>query len=138
MIDTSTEFGQRAQRRLESETTGWLTTVSPTGQPQSIPIWFLWQPDGSLLMYSQPNALKLRNLRNNPRASFNLNSDAHGNDIVRLEGSVEIGGLPPITEVPAYIEKYRRGIASLNMTPESFSEEYSVPLLMRRPRLRGF
>jgi hypothetical protein len=32
-----------ADGRLKSESIIWLTTVTPSGQPQSTPVWFLWQ-----------------------------------------------------------------------------------------------
>jgi len=41
-LDTSTEFGQRAERRLRDEKLAWLTTVDAKGTPQPIPVWFLW------------------------------------------------------------------------------------------------
>ena len=138
MIDTSTEFGRRAERRLRDETVGWLTTVSPAGQPKTIPIWFLWQDDASLLMYSQAETFKLRNIEHNPRVSFNLNSDPSGNDIIRLEGKAEICTAPLAIDVPAFNEKYADRMASMQMTPESFSRDYSVPLLVKSPKLRGF
>jgi PPOX class probable F420-dependent enzyme len=42
VLDESTEWGARAARRLREEIIGWLTTVSPEGAPQPVPIWFLW------------------------------------------------------------------------------------------------
>ena len=42
-LDPSTEDGAKALRRLETELMGWVTTVSPDGQPRSSPIWFLWR-----------------------------------------------------------------------------------------------
>ena len=38
MLDTTTG----ADRRLREEEVAWLTTVRSSGQPQSVPIWFLW------------------------------------------------------------------------------------------------
>jgi PPOX class probable F420-dependent enzyme len=139
VIDTSTEFGQRVERRLGSEKVCWLTTVTPSGQPKSIPIWFLWQDDGTVLFYSQPDTLKLRNIAANPKVSVNLNSEFYGNDVIRLEGEAEVPEeYPPASDVPAYVEKYRENMASLNATPEQFAEEYSVPILLKPARLRGF
>jgi PPOX class probable F420-dependent enzyme len=54
VLDETTEFGQRAARRLRDEIIGWLTTVAPDGQPQPIPVWFVWDGDRSIRMYSQP------------------------------------------------------------------------------------
>ena len=45
VLDPSTDFGARATRRLNEEIIGWLTTVSPSGQPQPVPVWFLWDGD---------------------------------------------------------------------------------------------
>jgi PPOX class probable F420-dependent enzyme len=66
MLDTTTEAGGRAERRLREEEIAWLTTVRADGQPQSVPVWFLWN-DESFLIYSQPDRQKLRNISNNPR-----------------------------------------------------------------------
>lgn len=139
MIDTTTEFGKRAERRLHDEIIGWLTTVTPGGQPQSVPIWFLWQDDETILMFSQPNRPKLRNIRNNPHVSFNFDSDGTGSNIVRLEGRAEIvEDAPPANEVPAFLEKYRERIPNIDMTADSFAENYPVPVIMTPAKLRGF
>ena len=36
-IDTTTPFGERAQRRLRDERLAWLTTTSADGTPQPVP-----------------------------------------------------------------------------------------------------
>ena len=41
MLDTTTEAGGRAGRRLREEAISWLTTVRADSQPQSVPVWFL-------------------------------------------------------------------------------------------------
>jgi PPOX class probable F420-dependent enzyme len=137
MIDTSTEFGQRVQRRLNDEIIGWLTTVTLGGQPQSVPIWFLWQADETLLIFSKADAPKLRHIRNNPHVSFNLDSDRRGGDIIRLEGAAEIVGTLVATEVPDFIEKYRDGFKRIGMTPDEFAATYSVAVTMKRAKVRG-
>ncbi len=43
MLDTTTEAAARAERRLRQEEIVWLTTVRSDGQPQSVPVWFLWE-----------------------------------------------------------------------------------------------
>ena len=73
MLDTTTEAGRRAQRRLHEEKIAWLTTVRADGQPQSVPVWFLWN-DETFSIYSQPDRQKLRNISRNPRVDLNLNS----------------------------------------------------------------
>ncbi|HLB46217.1 MAG TPA: pyridoxamine 5'-phosphate oxidase family protein [Anaerolineales bacterium] len=42
------------------------------------------------MIYSQPNARKLRNIAHNPRVALNLNSDEWGNHIVVITGEAYI------------------------------------------------
>jgi hypothetical protein len=48
VFDTASEAGRRAEGRLREEGIAWLTTVRADGQPQSVPVWFLWD-GGSFL-----------------------------------------------------------------------------------------
>jgi PPOX class probable F420-dependent enzyme len=57
MLDTTTEAGVRAESRLREEMIIWLTTVRSGGQPQSVPVWFLWEGE-TFLIYSQPGRQK--------------------------------------------------------------------------------
>ena len=107
MLDTSTGAGGRAARRLHDEEVVWMTTVRAGGQPQSVPVWFLWDGEG-FLIYSRPGKQKLENIARNPRVGLNLNSSATGGDVVRVEGTAEVGeSAPPAGEVDAYVEKYQ-------------------------------
>jgi PPOX class probable F420-dependent enzyme len=76
-LDPSTEFGARVARRLADELIGWLVTVNGRGAPQPSPIWFLWD-EGAILLYSQPETAKLRNIAANPRVAMHLPADAVG------------------------------------------------------------
>ncbi|HZY58051.1 MAG TPA: TIGR03667 family PPOX class F420-dependent oxidoreductase [Rubrobacteraceae bacterium] len=128
MLDTTTESGARADRRLQDEEIIWLTTVRRDGQPQSVPVWFLWD-GGTFLVYSQPGRQKLRNISRNPRVALNLNSNTRGGDVVRVEGMTEIvEDAPPATEVGEYVEKYRAAIARIGFDPNGFARAYSVAL----------
>jgi PPOX class probable F420-dependent enzyme len=126
VFDTTTEAGKRAEARLKEEEISWLTTVRSDGQPQTVPVWFLWDDEG-FLIYSQPNRQKLNNLSRNPHVGLNLNSDAYGGDVVRLEGTATIDeDAPPANEVAPYVEKYRESIARIGFDPEGFARAYSV------------
>ena len=136
-IATTTEFGQRVQRRLRDETIGWLTPVGPDGTPQPSPIWFLWDGE-TILIYSQPNTPKLRNIERNPRVALNLDGDGHGGDIVILTGEARVDrDAPGAADHTEYLEKYRQGIERIGMTPEEFAASYSVPIRMTPAKLRG-
>ncbi len=136
-IDTTTDFGRRVERRLREETVAWLTTVGADGTPQPSPIWFLWDGE-TILIYSQPNTPKLRNIERNPRVALNLDGDGRGGDIVILTGEARVDpNAPPARDHPEYLEKYRQGLERIGMTPEQFTASYSVPIRMTPTRLRG-
>jgi PPOX class probable F420-dependent enzyme len=138
MLDEATVFGARAARRLRQDIIGWLTTVTPEGAPQPVPIWFLWDGGSSVLLYSRPGKRKLRNIDANPRVSLNLDSDAVDADIVICWGEARISHDPPAHEVPEYVAKYAERIEALGWTPESFAADFSVPLRIALTRVHGW
>jgi PPOX class probable F420-dependent enzyme len=138
VLDDSTEFGQRATRRLRETIIGWLTTVSPEGAPQPVPVWFLWDGDRSILLYSRPEKRKLQNIAANPKVSLNLDSDGVEADIVVCWGEVRISDDPPGDQIPEYADKYAGRIAALGWTPESFAADFSVPLRIDLTRIHGW
>ena len=128
MLDTTTEAGARAYSRLREEEIIWLTTARSDGQPQSVPVWFLWEGE-TFLVYSQPGRQKLRNIGGNPRVGLHLNSSASGGDVVRVEGTAEVvQDVPPADELGEYVEKYRESIARIGFDPGGFAQSYSVAL----------
>jgi PPOX class probable F420-dependent enzyme len=137
VLDES-EFGVRAGRRLREDIIGWLTTVSPEGAPQPVPIWFLWDGDRSVLLYSRPDKRKLRNIDANPRVSLHLDSDGVDADIVVCWGEARLSNDRRADHVPEYIAKYAERIAALGWTPESFAADFSVPLRIDLTRIHGW
>ena len=138
MLDESTEFGAHATRRLREEIIGWLTTVTADGAPRPIPIWFLWDGDRSILLYSRPEKRKLENVAANPNVSLNLDSDGVDADIVICWGTIGLSDDPPADQVAEYVEKYAERIAALGWTPESFASDFSVPLRIEVTRIHGW
>ncbi len=138
MLDTTTEWGRHVERRLRQEIVIWLTTVGGNRAPHPSPVWFVW--DGaSVLIYSQPDTPKLRNVAANPHVALNFDSDGRGDDIVIINGMAEIpADVPPSDQMPAYQEKYAAEIARIGYTPESFAESYSVAIRVTPTRVRGF
>jgi len=138
MIDPTTDTGARVAQRLQNEQIIWLTTVRADGQPQSSPVWFLWDGD-TFLIYSQPTAQKLRNIRRHPPVSIHLNSDERGENVVTIDGSatIETSALSA-DAMSGYVEKYRNSIASIGHTPESLAQEYSVALRVSPRRIRSW
>ena len=138
MLDETTEFGRRATRRLHEAIIGWLTTVAPDGGPRPIPVWFLWDGERSILLYSRPEKRKLANIAANPKVSLNLDSDGIEADIVVCWGEMRVSDDPPSNEVPEYIRKYASRIEALGWTPDSFAADFSVPLRIELSRIHGW
>jgi PPOX class probable F420-dependent enzyme len=138
VLDETTKFGARAAKRLHEEIIGWLTTVTPEGAPRPIPIWFLWDGDRSILLYSRPEKRKLTNIESNPKVSLNLDSDKVDADIVIAWGTIALSDDPPADQVAEYVEKYTERIAALGWTPESFAADFSVPLRIDVSRIHGW
>jgi PPOX class probable F420-dependent enzyme len=137
-IDTSTDFGKRVRHRLDNEQVAWLTTVNGDGRPFPSPIWFFYEDDGTVLIYSQPNKIKLRNIASNAAVTLNFNADEHGNNVIVLDGAAVVDeSANPAANHDAYIAKYRGGIESIDMTPESFAAEFSVPIRVVLQKVRG-
>jgi PPOX class probable F420-dependent enzyme len=137
VIDDSTEFGARAARHLSDEVVVWLTTVSQRGAPLPMPVWFVWDGEDSVVVYSQPGA-RVRNLESNPHVTLNFAGDGRGGDIVVLSGTATLDrDGPGADEDAAYAAKYGEHIARIGHTPASFANRYSVPVRIRLERLRG-
>jgi len=136
-IDTKSEFGKRAARRLKDELIYWLVTIGSDGTPQPSPVWAM-QDGETFLMYSQPDTPKLRNIAARPQVALHLDGDGKGGDIVIVTGDARVDReAPPADRVPAYIAKYREGIKRIGMTAESFARAYSVAVPITPRHLRG-
>jgi PPOX class probable F420-dependent enzyme len=118
-----------AARRLREEPIIWLTTVTGAGQPQSTPVWFLWDGE-EFLVYGSKDGPKTRNIERNPRVSLHLEGNGRGGGNVIFEGTARVDSDGPLADgVPAYVDKYQSLIDSYGWTPGSFSADY--PHLIR-------
>lgn len=126
------------EERIRTESTMWMTTVRPSGQPQPSPIWFWW--DGTeFLMFSKDDTARLTNIAANPKVSLNLDGDGRGGAIVIVEGVARIDrSLPPARSVPEYITKYQEFLDSYGWTAEGFSVDYPVPVKITPTGLRAW
>jgi len=136
--DFTTPFGQRALHRLGSERVLWLTTVTPGGEPQPSPLWFLWHDD-AVLIYSQPHAPKIRAIQHNPRVALSFNTTPTGENVVIFRGTAEVvlpSPLPSTHQV--FMTKYRPSMQGPEVTEASFDAEYSQLIRVTLTGLRGF
>lgn len=133
------EFTERTRRRLARETVAWFTTVNPKGRPITLPVWFLWNGDTEILIYSLGDAARLGNIRANPNVSFHLDGDKHGGEVVVIEGTATIDRThPPATEVPEYLDRYRGYFNAYGWTPEWFANKYSTPIRVQIDTVRAW
>jgi PPOX class probable F420-dependent enzyme len=138
VFDSGSDADAHALERLRSDMIGWLTTVTPAGQPQTFPIWFLWD-EGEALIYSDRRAKRLENLRTNPRVTLHLGDDGRGGDVVVLEGEARVDDAQPqIPDNRAYLAKYGEWIVEQLGSPEEMATIYNVPLRIRPTRGRAF
>jgi PPOX class probable F420-dependent enzyme len=110
------EFTQEVSSRLESDHYGWLTTVAKSGQPVPRLVWFYF--DGKdVIVYSMPNAAKVRHIKDRPRVSLNLDSDGNGAGIIIVGGDVAVDAenVDP-REDEAYWAKYKADAEQFGLT----------------------
>lgn len=125
MLNTSTPAGVRAEQRLRDELIIWPTTVTAGGQPQTSPVWFLWDGE-TFLVYSKPGTAKMRNLGANPRVALHLDGNGRGGDVVVVEGIASHDSAAARADgIPEYVAKYAERIAANGWTPASFAADYN-------------
>jgi PPOX class probable F420-dependent enzyme len=138
VFDSGSEGDAHARNRLEHDMIGWLTSVTPDGQPQTFPIWFLWDA-GEILVYSDRRAKRNLNIVANPRVSLHLADNGRGGDIVIVEGEARVDdATPPVTGNGAYLAKYGAWIDEFLTSAEEMATIYNVPLRIRPTRGRAF
>jgi PPOX class probable F420-dependent enzyme len=120
------EFTQEVSERLKSDHYGWLTTVAKSGQPVPRLVWYYF--DGTdVIVYSEPNAAKVRHIKNQPRVSLNLDSDGNGAGIIVVGGSATVDAE---NATPLQDEQYRAKYGEL-AARLGFSEEFLAAYNLR-------
>lgn len=136
--DLPTDRRARVEGRLRTNLMAWLTTVSPAGRPDSVPVWFLLRDDDSILVYSQPGKAKLRNIDANPQVALGLDVTDIGRDIIRVEGTaIRVPGHPRADQVPEYAAKYTERIGAIFGTAERFAEAFCEAIVITPTRLHA-
>ncbi len=123
------------EERLRSDKMIWLTTIRPNGCPHTVPVWFVWE-NAMILIFSQAQAQKVRNLRQNRAVILALDDTKNGQDVVILEGTAQLLERGEGRELlDAYSEKYREGLQRIGITAEQFTMLYSQPIRVTPARL---
>ncbi len=131
-------FTEKVKRRLDDEVVIWMTTVNPTGQPQTSLVWYWW--DGSeFLIYSLDPTARVRNVAQNPRVALNFDGNGRGGDVVTIEGKAVIDtDAPTAAEMPEYVAKYRHRMDRGWGGPEEFAEKYPTAIRVTPTKVRAW
>jgi len=97
---------QRAQEFLRNHHRAVLAAFRHDGRPQMSPVLATVDETGRVLISSRETAVKVRNLRRDPRAALLAMSDRFFGDWVQVEGTAEIVSLPEAMD--PLIDYYRR------------------------------
>lgn len=120
LIDATTDFGRRVRERLTEESVAWLTTVGRDGTPQPNPVWFLWDGDSEVVVYTLPSAHRLTHIAERPQVALHLNSDVGGGDVAVLRGVAEVADDLPAADVSEpYLASTRTRCARSSAAPRS-------------------
>jgi PPOX class probable F420-dependent enzyme len=125
-----------ADARLRAEPIAWLTVVTGSGQPQSTPVWFLW--DGSeFLIYGSKSGPKTANIQAHPQVSLHLEGNGTGGGNVIFEGAARIDPDGPRADAVAdYVAKYQERVESYGWTLASFAADYPHVIRVTPTRAR--
>jgi PPOX class probable F420-dependent enzyme len=93
-----------------------------------VPVWFLW--DGTtILIFSKPNTVKVRDIRENSNVMLALETTNEGDDVVLIEGEAVL--LDPASvnaTLPAYVQKYEQLLQNMGTNAQAMAQEYSLPI----------
>ena len=97
---------RQAQQFLRSHHRAVLATFRRDGRPQLSPVLAVVDADGRVLISSRETAVKVRNLRRDPRVSLVVMNDKFFGEWVQAEGKAEVIPLPDAMEL--LVDYYRR------------------------------
>jgi PPOX class probable F420-dependent enzyme len=120
---TRDETERRVLPMLAEERVAWLSTVRPDGLPHLVPTWFWWDGE-ALLVYSKPDAVKVRNLEANPRLMVALGdpADDFSVGLIEAEARCDVG----TASVPdAFFAKYAGELGAGRLDPGTFRALYT-------------
>ena len=112
---------RRVRPMLEDERVVWLSTVGEDGCPHLVPTWFWWDGE-ALVVYSKPEAVKVRNLRANRRLMVAVGHPDEDFAVGLIEAVAELVD----TAVPdAFFGKYAADLAEASLDPHRYRAIYT-------------
>ncbi len=140
MLDRADPLQAKILERLEKEEYGFFITVRPDGRPHAVPVCFLYEHD-SILIFSVPDSVKVRNIRGNPRVCLALESFGFGEYFsVVIDGVAELVDEPTNwLQYPPYDAKHvplSQRIFGQDHVPEDYAAQFSQAIRMTQLKIR--
>ena len=82
-----------------------LVTIRPDGRPHVAPVWFIWEAGHAIVM-ADGYAVKVKNLRSNPKAALSVAADKRPYHYVVLEGEATVTRENLVQEVERLCVRY--------------------------------
>ena len=131
MLDLTPTRSAAIERRLRDDLMIWLTTVSPTGRPHTVPVWFWWDGE-AITIFCEPETKKIRNLHQNPAIALALETDDDGEIVIIFEGDAELTSEPTTELMPSgFGDKYARLWERISSSPEIMAARYTQPVRLK-------
>jgi len=115
---------RRVLPMLADERVVWLSTVRPDGTPHLVPTWFLWDGE-ALLVWSKAHAVKVRNLRANPRLMVAVGDPDEHFNVGLIEAQAELGESASTTIPDAFFAKYAAELGDTGFDAAGFRATYT-------------
>ena len=118
---SSSATERRVLPMLEDERVVWLSTVGEDGLPHLVPTWFWWDGE-AVVLWSKPGAVKVRNLRANPRLMVAVGHPDEDFAVGLIEAVAQLVD----TAVPdAFFAKYAADLGEASLDPEAYRALYT-------------
>ena len=102
---------------LERSKTAIVVTIGPDGVPDPIAMWFLIEPDGTLVMRTYAKSQKVRNLERDPRVAVLVEEGETYSTLsgVQLTGRIELSrDVEEVLDVVAGLAAKYEGVQNLD------------------------
>jgi PPOX class probable F420-dependent enzyme len=124
----------QAWREIAAAHTGVLTTLRADGTPVALPVWFVAR-ERTIYVSTPPRAKKVARVRNDPRASFLVESGARWAELraVHVNGAIDVVDDPAtITAVTAELDaKYAAFRTATAALPAATRAHYAGRTILR-------
>ena len=141
LFDEDKPAHRMALEKLEHDVIAWFTTVDSEGEPHAVPVWFFWR-DGRLIIFSEPDAAKVKHVRHGSPALVHLQGDRFGNEVVVLHGTAELSDRNAAEWVQdfgdAYAAKHAEAMDEFGVGLEGLVEQYSTVVIVTPTKLMAW